>query len=179
MWIKIIVTLVVFIVALLTYVVFKPSEYAISRGIVINAPVAKVFPYINQRTLVNAWNPWFKIDPAAKIATNGPEEGVGSKTSWESGKQLGTGSAVVTEVIPNEKVVYKLDYKKPFESTQDASYILKSQGNQTQVTWRVSGNNTFLPRLMCLFMNMDKMVGETFSKGLADLKNTIENQPTK
>ncbi len=42
------------------------------------------------------------------------------------------------------------------------------------MTWKVDGQNNFVGRLMCIFMNMDKMVGGMFEKGLAKLKTTVE-----
>ena len=59
----------------------------------------------------------------------------------------------------------KLEYVKPMNMTQDSLYLVKSSGKQSQVTWRVTGKNTFMGRLMCLFVNMDKMVGGMFEKG--------------
>ena len=44
------------------------------------------------------------------------------------------------------------------------------------MTWSMSGKNNFLARAMCLFMNMDKMVGGDFEKGLANLKAIAEAQ---
>ena len=37
------------------------------------------------------------------------------------------------------------------------------------------GKNPFMCRLMGTFINMDKMVGDNFMKGLSDLKTRVEN----
>ena len=42
------------------------------------------------------------------------------------------------------------------------------------MTWRVQGKNTFMERFMCIFVNMDKMVGGMFEKGLLNLKTLVE-----
>jgi hypothetical protein len=171
---KIGISLVIIVAAFLAYVAVKPADFYISREISINAPVEKIFPYLNNAKLNKDWNPWFDVDPNAKISFSGPEEGVGARTSWEGGDQLGVGSATVFESIPNQSVKIKLEYVKPFTVTQDAEYTVKSTGNQSVVTWGVRGKNNFIQRLVCTFMNMSDMVGKTFEKGLTKLKTQVE-----
>lgn len=57
---------------------------------------------------------------------------------------------------------------------QNSEYLLESAGSQSTVTWKVSGQNGFISRLMCVFVNMDKMVGGMFEKGLANRKGIAE-----
>jgi hypothetical protein len=47
-------------------------------------------------------------------------------------------------------------------------------GNQTAVTWSVEGQNNFIAKAVCLFINMDQMVGGQFEKGLATMKSVVE-----
>jgi hypothetical protein len=42
------------------------------------------------------------------------------------------------------------------------------------VTWSMDGKKQYVSKVMCLFLNMDKMVGGQFETGLADLKKTVE-----
>jgi hypothetical protein len=42
-------------------------------------------------------------------------------------------------------------------------------GSGTQVTWAMTGHNNFMAKAFGLFMDMEKMVGPDFEKGLADL----------
>ncbi len=158
----------------LGYVALQPADYTISRETVINAPVEKVFPYLNNAKLGAQWGPWMEIDPAAKMTVSGPESGVGSRTDWTEGKQLGTGSATIVESIANQRVVIQLEYVKPMTMQQTSYYLISPQGNQTSVTWKVTGRNSFPGRIICTFMNMDKRVGGMFEKGLSNLKNLVE-----
>ena len=41
------------------------------------------------------------------------------------------------------------------------------------------GNNNFMAKAIHLFMNMDKMVGDQFEKGLAQMKSVAEAAPKK
>ena len=171
---RIFLILLVVVIGFLGYVALQPSHYTIYREVTVNAAPDVIFPYINNAQKMNSWNPWMELDPQAKITFSGPEEGVGSKTSWVGGKDLGSGTATVTESVSNVLVKTKLDYTEPFVMSQLAEISLRLEGNQTVVRWSVSGDSAFVARLFCFFMNMDKMIGGTFEKGLSKLKTLAE-----
>jgi hypothetical protein len=100
---------------------------------------------------------------------------VGAKSTW-SGKEMGEGTSLVIESIPNQSVKTKLDYTKPFEMSQTATVSLAPTNGGTRVEWSVSGHNNFFFRLMGVFVNCDKMVGGEFEKGLAKLKTLAESK---
>lgn len=163
------------IAVLLVYAGFKSPDYEVSREIVIAAPAEKVFPYINNQKLAEKWGPWLEVDPNATMGYSGPDEGVGAKASWDSTGQLGTGSATITESTANQSVVIQLEYTKPFAMVQTSTYSLSPVEGGTKMQWKVVGQNNFMGRLMCLFMDMDKMVGGMFEKGLNNLKMLVES----
>ena len=174
MLLKVILGVLVLLAGFLTYVAFQPSEMYIVREIFIKAPSEKIFPFINNSQKANSWMPWQESDPGAIMKYSGPEEGVGSTSSWDSPGKMGTGKAEVVESVPNQTVKTKLTYTKPMNMSQMAEVSLTPSADGTIVKWSVKGNNTFLGRLMCVFMNMDKMVGGQFEKGLTKLKNQVE-----
>jgi hypothetical protein len=171
---KSLIALGVVIIAFLAYVAVQPSHYTVSREIVINASPEAIFPYINDCKKMEEWSPWKDIDPESKMSHEGPEAGVGSKTFWDGGKKLGTGSATIIESIPNKSVKTQLVYTKPQAMSQVSEITLQAEDKQTRVRWSVSGENSYTGRLFCFFMNMDKMVGGIFEKGLAKLKLKVE-----
>jgi uncharacterized protein YndB with AHSA1/START domain len=174
---KLLIALVVVVVIFLGYVAAQPSDFKIAREIRINAPAEVIFPYVNNAKKLDEWNPWMKLDPNTQVTYTGPAEGKGSASHWVAGSQVGTGSATIIDSVPYSLVRTRLDYVKPFESTNTVEFNLKSEGNQTVVTWSNEGKNKFIGRIMCtLFFNMDKMVGGMFEKGLADLKTLAESQ---
>lgn len=162
------------LVAFLIFVALQSPDYIISREVIINAPAERIFPFLNNSKLAERWGPWLEVDPQAKMSYSGPDEGVGSRASWEGGKKLGTGSATIVESVPNQKVSIRLEYVKPMLMTQDSEYLITPVGEQSVVTWRVQGKNNFMGRLMCIFVNMDTIVGGMFEKGLANLKALVE-----
>jgi uncharacterized protein YndB with AHSA1/START domain len=176
MFLKISLAVAVAVAAFLIYVAAKDPNYQVSREILIQAPAEKIFPYVNNSKKMNDWNPWMELDPKAKVSFSGPDEGVGTKTSWADGEKLGTGSATVVEAETNKRVRTQLEYRKPFEMTQFAEISIHPEAGGSRVTWSVGGNNSFIGRLMCTLsrMSMDDMVGKTFEKGLQKLKNRVE-----
>lgn len=163
---------------LLIVAAVKSPDYMVTRSIVINAPAEKIFPYLNNQKLAEKWGSWMEIDPDSKMSYSGPDEGVGSVGSWTGGKQMGTGSATIVNVIPNQKVEIRLEYTEPMNMIQDTDYLITPEGAGSKVTWTVRGKNNFVGRLMCMFADMEKMVGGMFEKGLSNLKTLVESPST-
>jgi hypothetical protein len=57
------------------------------------------------------------------------------------------------------------------------TFALSAAGESTKVTWSMSGKNNFIAKLFGLFMNVEKMCGNDFEKGLANLKTLLEERP--
>lgn len=175
MFMKILIGLVVIVGGLLIYAAVQPKDYLISREITLAASPEAVFPWLNNSKKMNEWMPWSEMDSKMVMSYEGPEEGVGATSAWTSDGQMGIGKATIIESVPNQSVKSKLEYTKPFEGTQIADLVVTPAGtNSTLVKWSVQGENQFIGRLMCIFMNMDKMVGGSFEKGLANLKSKVE-----
>ena len=174
---KILIGLAVLILVFVIIVATRPSEYQVTRSATINAPAAAVFPHVNELKKWEAWNPWGKIDPNMKLTYDGPPSGVGASYAWVGNKDVGEGKATITESKPNEAVRFKLEFFKPMAGVSDTLFTFKPQGNQTVVTWDMSGKNNFIAKAFCMFMNMDKMIGGQFEKGLVDMKTAVEAAP--
>lgn len=52
--------------------------------------------------------------------------------------------------------------------------MLQPEGNVTRVTWMIDGPNTFMSKLMSVFVSMDRMIGKDFDAGLGNLKSVAE-----
>ncbi len=175
---KILIGLAVVVVLFVIVVALQPSSFRVTRSATIAVPPDAVFPHVNELKKWAAWNPWEKLDPNMKLTYEGPESGVGASYSWIGNKDVGEGRMTITESKPNESVQFKLEFFKPMAGTSDAEFTFKPQGSQTEVTWSMNGRNNFIAKAFCLFMNMDKMIGGQFEKGLADLK-AIAEKPSK
>ena len=167
-------TLAVVIVIFLVIVAMQPADYRVVRTASIAAPPDKVFTQVNDFHKWEAWSPWAKIDPAAKFNYDGPQAGVGAVFAWAGNKEVGEGRMTLTESHPSDLIRIKLEFIKPFPSTCLTEFTFKPEGKDTVVTWAMSGTKNFMSKAVCMFMNMDKMVGGDFEKGLASMKSVSE-----
>jgi uncharacterized protein YndB with AHSA1/START domain len=155
----------------------QPAEFRITRNATISAPPPAVFAQVNDFHKWEAWSPWAKLDPAAKSTFEGPTAGEGAIFKWAGNSDVGEGSMIITESRPSALIRIKLDFVEPFAATNTAEFTFKPEGNGTNVTWSMEGKNNLIGRVMCLFMDMDKMVGGQFEKGLASMKSIVEAPP--
>lgn len=153
----------------------QPSEFAIERSIAIDAPADLVFPHIASVRAMDEWSPWIHMDPQMKVTYDGPESGVGARSSWE-GPQMGKGHVAVTAVEPPRSVEMKLEMLEPMAATNRALFTLDASGDATRVTWRMEGRNGFAGKAASLLLRMDERIGGEFEKGLAALKTLAEAQ---
>ena len=174
MVIKILIGLVAVVAVFAGVVAHQPSDFRVVRSATIPAPAAVVFSQVNDFHKWAAWSPWAKMDPAAKNSFAGAPSGTGAVFEWAGNSKVGEGRMTLTESRPPELIRIQLDFVKPFAGTNVTEFTFRPEGNQTVVTWSMSGRNNFIARAFCLFVNMDKMVGGEFEKGLANLKSVTE-----
>jgi hypothetical protein len=165
------------VIVLIVIVALQPSEYRVARSTKISAPPAAVFAQVNDFRKWAAWNPWGKIDPAMKQSYEGASAGVGAIYAWTGNNEVGEGRMTITESRPSELIRIKLEFFKPFAGNSLADFTFKPEGDQTAVTWSMTGQSNFTAKAVHLFMNMDKMIGGQFEKGLADMKLVVEASP--
>jgi uncharacterized protein YndB with AHSA1/START domain len=170
----VVAVLVVAIAALLIYAATKPDAFRIQRSATINAPPEKIFAVINDFHTWGSWSPWEKLDPGMKKSHSGPPQGQGAIYEWEGNKQVGKGRMEITEASPASRITIKLDFFKPFEAHNTAEFALAPNGNGTNVTWAMLGQQPFMFKVMSVFMSMDKMIGKDFETGLANMKSVVE-----
>jgi uncharacterized protein YndB with AHSA1/START domain len=171
---RILMALGAIIVVFLGVVAMQPSDFRVVRTTTITAPPQAVFSQVNDFHKWEEWSPWAKLDPASKATFEGPSAGPGAIFRWAGNEKVGEGSMTITESRPDELITIKIDFLKPFQATNAAQFTFKPEGDQTIVTWSMAGKNNFLSKAICLFMNMDKMVGGDFEKGLAQMKSVVE-----
>lgn len=166
---KILLAVAAVLVILLLLILVQPSEYRVSRTALIAASPTALFEHVNDQRKFNQWNPWLKLDPNAKVEYAGAASGVGSVCRWHGNRNVGVGSSTITESRPGERVRFRMDWKEPLSGTGTVDFVFTPEGDKTAVTWLMYGPNNFMGKAMGLFVNMDKMCGDQFEKGLAAL----------
>ncbi len=172
---KVLIAIAVVITLLLIVVAMQPAEFHLERSITSKAPPTVVFDYVNDLHKMPEWSPWAAMDPNQKVTYTGPALGVGSSYTWV-GEKTGEGKQTITESVPNQKVVTKLEFIKPFEATNVATLTLKPAATGTSITWSLDGERNFMSKAFGLVMSMEKMVGPQFEEGLTKLSQLSEKK---
>lgn len=158
----------------------KPDTFKVERKIAIQAPASDIFPHLADFHKWAEWSPWEHLDPKMQKTYSGPPAGVGSSYAWSGSPEVGEGRMTVTESRPDEELKLKLEFIKPFESTNTTTYLLVPiSGNMgTQVIWTMEGPSSFMTKVFSVFADMDAMIGKDFETGLANLKRVSESGAT-
>ena len=164
----------VVVVAILGYAATKPDSFRVERTATIKAPPDRIFALIANLRGWSVWSPYEKKDPDMKRAFNGPENGKGAVYEWDGDKNVGRGRMEIVEATPPTKIVIKLDFIKPFEGHNTAEFTLVPTDDNTTVTWAMYGPSPYVAKVMGTLFDMDKMIGNDFEAGLANLKTTAE-----
>lgn len=176
MILKVALGLVILIAAFLAGVaLFVPDDFAISREIAIKAPPEAVLSHIQDLHKFNEWNPFRKAAAAEiKESYEGAPSGVGAVYSWDD-KAIGSGKMTIVDASA-AAVAMKLEFFKPFAGVNRADFKTEVKDGVTVTSWTMVGKKAFIPKVLCLFVSMDTMMGKPFDEGLAALKTIVENE---
>jgi len=175
----ILLALLVIVVGLAIAISLQPDEFAVTRTETINAPPAVVFEQVNNFHNWPNWSPWENLDPNMKRTYEGPEAGQGAHYGWSGDGNVGEGHMTITESKPNEQIDIALVFLKPMEGTNPTVFTFTPDGEQTKVTWTMTGKMNFISKAMCLVISMDQMIGGMFEEGLAKMKSVSEAAAAK
>jgi hypothetical protein len=167
------IAIVVLIAGILIYASTKPDTFHVERSINIKASPEKIFPFINDFHLWDAWTPYNK-DPAMKKTYSGNDSGEGAHYAWEGNKEVGKGDITITDTTPPIKLVFDLHMVKPFEGRNVAVISLNVSGDSTNATWSLDDKHNLMLKTVSLFLNLDNTIGKDFEVGLARLKAIAE-----
>lgn len=170
---KILIVLAAVIAIILVAAAMQPNTFHIERTVTIAASPEKIVPHINDFHNWGAWDPWAKMDPTMQVTYSGAATGKGAVYEWQGNGQVGQGRMEITDSTPS-KVTIQLNFIKPMATQNTAIFTLNPKGTSTDVTWAMDGTTPFVGKIFHLFINVDKMVGSQFEKGLNDLKAAAE-----
>ena len=167
-------TVTVLALGALGFVITRPNEFRVIREITINAAPEVVFGLVGDLRRWDDWSPWAKLDPHCKMTYGETEKGKGAWYEWNGNNKVGEGKLMITESQPSSGLRLRLQFIRPFKCENDVDFCFKTERSGTRVIWGMDGKNNFMSKAMCLVMNMDKMVGKDFEKGLSSLKTLAE-----
>lgn len=179
MWMYVVAAIVSLVALLLVVAAFKSKDLKLSRSRKMASPADTAFEQVNDLRQMNSWNPFLKPDPNARITFEGPAAGVGSICTWDGNQHVGAGKQTITECQSGKLVRMLLEFYRPFPGFNDVTFTFVPEGSGTVVTWSMSCQMAFVPRLVGIFVSMEKMIGAQFEKGLTDLQVIVEGKTSR
>jgi uncharacterized protein YndB with AHSA1/START domain len=181
-WKKVLVGVLVAIMASGTWVLgvatTRPDVFRVARTGVVGAPPERVYAVINDLSRWDDWSPWAKLDPAMKAERSANTVGKGATYAWNGNDEVGEGRMEITDAVPAERVTMDLEFTRPMACKNVVNFKLSPEADgSTRVSWEMEGPNQFLGKVMSVFIDMDKMVGGDFEKGLANLDSLVKAEP--
>ena len=177
---KVGIAVAVVLVLLLVIIATRPSTYQVVRKTTVAAPGEVAYGFVADFHRWSEWSPWDKLDPNQKRTFEGPAAGEGAIYHWAGNDQVGEGRMTIVGAKSNSQLDIKLEFIKPFASTNQTLFDFIGQGTTgSEIVWTMNGHNDFMGKAMSLFMDMDKMIGPDFEKGLAQLKTVVEAEAKK
>lgn len=163
------------IVALLVIASRKPDSFALERSVEIRAAAKDVYPLIATLPRMNRWNPFVDPDPNIEITYSGPDMGKGAVHTWNGNRHVGAGRLEITDAAPPSRIEMRLQMFRPMAADNRVEFTLVPSGEDTRVTWRMTGPQPLIGKVISTFMDCEKMIGPVFEKGLARLKAQAED----
>jgi hypothetical protein len=168
----------VLVAVLVGYASTRPDTFKVARSTTIAASPEAIFPLINDLRKFSTWSPFERKDPNIRSEYSGAQSGVGQRHDWEGNMEVGKGWLVISESSAPSKVGIELHMLKPMAATNAVTFTLVPEGNATKVTWEMEGEVPLLAKVIHLFIDMDRMCGDDFGAGLANLKTMAETPST-
>ena len=169
---RVITGLVTLIVLLVVVGFLLPRQVHVERSIVINAPQAGLFEALNSFKRFNDFSPWAALDPNTQYTYEGPESGVGARMSWvSSDPELGSGTNEIVEPRAPDFIRTRIDLGGQLA---EATFTFAPADGATRVTWGFDGNLGNNPIMRFVGLMFDKWIGEDYEKGLARMKQVME-----
>ncbi len=175
LWIILSVIGVLFL-GLLVYILTRPNTFRVVREIQIKSQPESAFRFVNNLKSWEDWSPWAKLDPQMKMTYSDKVEGKDAWYEWTGDNKVGEGKMTISESRPSDLVKMKLKFLRPFRAENDVDFSFKREGDGTRVIWAMTGESGIFHKVMGLFMNMDKLIGNDFEKGLSSLKSLAEGK---
>ncbi len=173
---KILLGVAVVLAVLVVLVVKQPSEINVSKSLAMDAPVATIFPYVNDFHNWEKWSPWERLDPNAQMTYEGAQSGVGAVKAWAGNSEVGEGSMKITESVLNHSIKMELIMVKPFAANNAVEFTFQPVNEkQTIVTWTMVGKKGFFGKFFGLFHNCAEVAGKKFEDGLNNLRAVVQD----
>ena len=152
-----------------------PRTHEIEVSIEIDAHPATVFALVADLRRFSEWSPWTETDPNARVLFSGPTRGKDAMMTWD-GAIIGSGSQLITDAIPYERVEMTMNPGEPGEAR--AWFDLTPGVGTTIVRWGFEADYgmNILGRYFAPMLG--GIVARDYQEGLLRLKELAERLPS-
>jgi len=174
---KLILVLGVVVAAVLGLVLIQNPKLHVERSAVIPGTPDVAYGLVANFKGWRQWSPWDNMDPDIVRTYSGAEAGEGAIYTWTSkSDEVGEGRMTITSAEDDKRIDIKLEFLAPFQDVNSTIFTFAPEGEGTKVTWLMEGDKNFVEKAMGLFMDMDKMIGDSFEKGLGSMKDAATKE---
>lgn len=173
---RLLFAIVALVVVLVAIAFVLPSTYRVERSVDIDAPPSKIYPLVAETRAWQRWSAWNRRDPAMTIEYGGPAAGEGARWTWHS-RSEGNGEMTFTSAEVDRRLGYRLVFPDYDTAATGAITFDAVSPTTTRVTWTNQGDLGNNPMMRWMGLAMDRLVGNDFAAGLANLK-ALASQPS-
>ncbi len=174
---KLFYAIVAIVVLILMVAGIQSNEFTITRHIDIAKPANQVFPIVNDFSRWRDWSPWAQIDPKMELKISDPSSGPGATYYWSGNSEVGEGKMTVLKSVADQNVDIRLEFIRPMTSTNLTVFNFVHADAGCRLQWTMSGQQSYFEKIFSLFIDVEKMVGQDFEKGLAKIKEIADATP--
>lgn len=128
------------------YVATKDGEFTTESSTVINAPAPMLFREVADFSNWKSWNAWSEKE-GMNMDVSGEPSGQNAALSWQA-DNIRDGRITNTSVIPFSKIEQDLVMQTIIgEAEGRIVWTFEPEGDQTRVTWRLEGEQSFKAKL--------------------------------
>jgi hypothetical protein len=169
--------IVIFIVGVVIAGAMQPTDINYRRSITTTASAQTAFAIFSDLARWDEWSPYNKKDPNLKKEISEPSTGLGARYAWDGNKDIGAGRMTITAIDPDCSVDMRLEFDRPFKCDNHVEWRVDEENGQRRITWSMDGKDApLMPRIVGLFIDMDKMIGKDWEEGLETLKDIVERE---
>jgi hypothetical protein len=149
---------------------FTPKHFEMQRSAKIDIDTNTLFEYLANFENMKDWSSWAEMDLNTRYDYYGNPGTEGHGYTWKGNNDVGSGTMYYNSMEPGKKLGWNLEFVEPFESTAQGEFVLNASGNQTELIWKFETEYGHFESVLMALMNMEKMLGADFEKGLANLQ---------
>lgn len=169
--------ILVLIVGVVIAASMRPTDISYQRSIVTTAGADTAFAIFSDLARWDEWSPYSKKDENLKKEVSAPSTGIGARYAWDGNKDIGAGRMTITAIDPGRSVDMRLEFDRPFKCDNHVEWRVDDEGDVRRITWSMDGrSDALMPRIVGLFIDMDKMIGKDWEEGLETLKGIAERE---